>query len=71
LNEKAKRARGTDYRCAATGVRFGSQADMCGAKRHVRSYSKSGHVRCTGSCPLWAKSRRNKRRRAALADTRR
>ena len=35
-------------------VRFGSKADICSAKRHVRSYSKSGHVRCNSVCPLCA-----------------
>src|SRR5262245_58215926 len=41
-------------------VRFGSQADMCSAKtrpkRHVRFTPKSGHVRCTSLCMLWANS---------------
>jgi hypothetical protein len=37
-------------------VRFGSKADICAAKSHVRSYSKSGHVRCNWGCPLWAKN---------------
>ena len=37
-------------------VRFGSKADMCSAKRHVRFTPKSGHVQCTGRCPLCAKS---------------
>ena len=27
-------------------VRFGSKADMCSAKRHVRFTPESGHVRC-------------------------
>ena len=27
-------------------VRFGSKADMCAAKRHVRFTPESGHVRC-------------------------
>ena len=37
-------------------VRFGSKADMCGAKRHVRFASESGHVRCNQGCPLFANS---------------
>ena len=37
-------------------VRFGSKADICSAKRHVRSYPKSGHVRCNSACPLCANS---------------
>ena len=37
-------------------VRFGSKADMCSAKGHVRSTPESGHVQCTGSCPLCANS---------------
>jgi hypothetical protein len=27
-------------------VRFGSKADMCSAKGHVRSTPESGHVQC-------------------------
>src|SRR5262249_13939827 len=27
-------------------VRFGSKADICGAKEHVRFTPESGHVRC-------------------------
>ena len=30
----------------ATNVRFGSKADMCSAKRHVRLAPESGHVQC-------------------------
>ena len=37
-------------------VRFGSKADICSAKRHVRFTPKSGHVRCTSRCPLSANS---------------
>ena len=37
-------------------VRFGSKADICSAKRHVRFTPKSGHVRCNEECPLSAKS---------------
>src|SRR5262245_39113522 len=53
-------------------VRFGSQADMCVAKsdvrftpnsdresghpQTVRFTPESGHVRCNGSCLLWANS---------------
>jgi len=37
-------------------VRFGSKADMCSAKRHVRFTPKSGHVQCNQGCPLWANS---------------
>jgi len=37
-------------------VRFGSKADMCGAKRHVRFTPESGHVQCKPSCLLWANS---------------
>ena len=29
---------------------------MCGALAHVRFASESGHVQCTGSCPLGANS---------------
>src|SRR5262245_62074298 len=37
-------------------VRFGSEADICSAKRHVRFTPESGHVRCNLGCPLWANS---------------
>jgi hypothetical protein len=37
-------------------VRFGSKADMCAAKGHVRFTPESGHVRCSYRGPLWAKS---------------
>jgi len=38
-------------------VRFGSKADICSAKRHVR-FTPNSDVDCdTGECPLWAKSR--------------
>src|SRR5262249_45299963 len=35
-------------------VRFGSKADICNAKRHVRFTPESGHVQCSSSCLLWA-----------------
>src|SRR5262249_2608895 len=44
------------HRNLARDVRFGSEADICSAKRHVCFTPKSGHVQCTSSCPLWAKS---------------
>ena len=37
-------------------VRFGSKADMCGAKCHVRFTPESGHVQCNSACPLSANS---------------
>jgi hypothetical protein len=37
-------------------VRFGSEADMCGAKSHVRFTPESGHLRRTSACLLWANS---------------
>ena len=37
-------------------VRFGSKADICGAKQHVRFTPNSGHVQCISSCLLCAKS---------------
>jgi len=43
-----------DYGGSGICVRFGSKADICGAKRHVRFTPESGHVRCTGPCLLWA-----------------
>ena len=39
-----------------TDVRFGSKADMCSAKLHVRFTPKSGHVQCNSVCPLCARS---------------
>ena len=38
-------------------VCFGSKADICGAKRHVRFTPRSGHEQCNKGCPLCAKSR--------------
>src|SRR5215470_12695779 len=46
----------TDRMKTPAHVRFGSKADICSAKRHVRFTSESGHVQCTSQCPLWAKS---------------
>ena len=37
-------------------VRFGSKADICSARRHVRFPSESGHVQCTRRCPVCANS---------------
>ena len=37
-------------------VRFGSKADICSAKRHVRFTPKSGQVRCNTPCLLSANS---------------
>ena len=37
-------------------VRFGSLADICSAKRHVRFTPNSGHVQCNSVCPLCANS---------------
>ena len=45
-----------DTYAASPNVRFGSKADMCSAKGHVRFTPKSGHVRCTSPCLLSAKS---------------
>ena len=36
-----------DAYAASPNVRFGSKADMCSAKGHVRFTPKSGHVQCT------------------------
>ena len=36
---------------AALAVRFGSVADICSAKRHVRSTPKSGHWAAQAICP--------------------
>jgi hypothetical protein len=40
----------------AANVRFGSKADICSAKRHVRFTPNSGHLQRTSPCPLCAKS---------------
>ena len=37
-------------------VRFGSKADMCSAKGHVRFTPESGHMQCNNKCPLCANS---------------
>ena len=36
----------------ARDVRFGSKADMCSARRHVRFTPESGHVQCNSACAL-------------------
>ena len=41
---------------ARFNVRFGSKADMCSAKRHVRFTPESGHMRCNNKCLLCANS---------------
>jgi hypothetical protein len=41
---------------SASDVRFGSKADICGAKTHVCFTPESGHSQCTNPCPLWANS---------------
>ena len=56
-------------------VRFGSKADMCGARRHVRITPESGHLRCKSQCPLSANSGHppirspRRRERAAVGGT--
>src|SRR5262249_21157475 len=35
---------------------YRSKADICTAPAHVRFTPKSGHLRCSSACPLWAKS---------------
>src|SRR6516164_11170442 len=49
-------------------VRFGSEADMCDAKGHVRFSPDSGHVRRNYGCPRWAKSGHRERGNASLAN---
>jgi hypothetical protein len=44
-----------DSQCNS-GVRFGSKADICAAKSHVRFAPKSRHLQRTSPCPLCAKS---------------
>jgi hypothetical protein len=41
---------------AVANVRFGSKADICGAKAHVRFTPESRHVQRTNGCLLWANS---------------
>src|SRR5262249_29619887 len=45
-----------DSRLGISNVRFGSKADICSAKGHVRFTPESGHVQCTSLCLLWANS---------------
>ena len=45
-------------RSCCTNVRFGSKADICSAKAHVRFTPESGHVQCNLVCPLSANSGR-------------
>src|SRR5262245_3138647 len=37
-------------------VRFGSEADTCSARAHVRFTPESRHLQCTRRCLLWAHS---------------
>ena len=41
-------------RLCRQNVRFGSKADICSAKRHVRFTPESGHSQCNSVCPLCA-----------------
>ena len=41
---------------AGAHVRFGSSADICSAKGHVRFTPNSGHLKRTSPCPLCANS---------------
>ena len=50
------RRRGNTEIAGCPHVRFGSKADMCSAKRHVRFTPNSGHLRCIRRCPLCANS---------------
>ena len=50
------RERGSSWTQVQGDVRFGSKADICSAKRHVRFTPESGHLRCNKGCPLCAKS---------------
>jgi len=42
------------------------KADLCGAIRHVRFSPRSGHLRRTTPCLLWAKSGHDRRWRKSL-----
>jgi hypothetical protein len=48
------RLKGCDMSLAS--VRFGSLADICAAKSHVRFTLESGHLQRTRPCLLWANS---------------
>ena len=50
------RERGSSWTQVQGDVRFGSEADICGTKWHVRFTPESGHVRCKTRCPLSARS---------------
>jgi hypothetical protein len=45
----------------AFNVAFGSKADICSAKRHVRFTPESGHVQRTNACPLSANNEHSKK----------
>src|SRR5215475_12842253 len=47
----------SDFPACSTDVSFGSKADICGAKRHVR-FAPESDIKCDiVACPLWANSR--------------
>src|SRR5262249_17779738 len=56
VERRSPRRRSGSHAGAKRHVRFGSKADICTAPAHVRFTPKSGHVRCTRLCPLWARS---------------
>jgi hypothetical protein len=45
-----------DVRTAIVDVRFGSKADMCGAKGHVR-FTPESDIKRVVKCPLWTKDK--------------
>ena len=55
-SECSLRVIGETLRLPNRDVRFGSKADICSAKRHVRFTPKSGHLQRTSRCPLCANS---------------
>ena len=50
------KVRYTFYSEGPPDVRFGSKADMCSAKGHVRFAPESRHLQCKSACPLYPNS---------------
>ena len=61
--------RKADLNQAEINVSFGSKADICSVKGHVRFTPESGHVRCNWGCPLCAKSRHSRNDQREKAKT--
>ena len=56
LRDESRTGAAQPFVCRNLFDRFGSKADICSAKRHVRFTPKSRHVQRNSLCPLCANS---------------